>query len=79
MPASSPALPRPIVIPRIMTIASLADVRALVEKHLPAHHRDKLPWQHVADELKAAASSGKTADVSIALRLALMLDGVEIE
>ena len=66
-------LPRPIVIPRVMTIATLADVRKLMG-HLPAHHGDKAPWRHVADELKAAAGSGNTADVAIALRLALMLE-----
>ena len=59
-----------------MTVATLADVRKLMG-HLPAHHGDKAPWRHVADELKAAARSSNTADVSIALRLALMLDGVE--
>jgi hypothetical protein len=29
-------VPRPIIIPTVMTIATLADVRALVEKHLLA-------------------------------------------
>jgi hypothetical protein len=28
-------LPRPLVIPDVMTLATLADVRALIEKHLP--------------------------------------------
>jgi len=44
---------------------------------LPAHHHDKALWRHVADELKATARSGNTADVANALRLALMLAGVE--
>jgi hypothetical protein len=28
-------LPRPIIIPDVMELATLADVRILVEKHLP--------------------------------------------
>ena len=34
-------LPRPIVIPRIMTLETLEDVRALVHRHLPAEYRAK--------------------------------------
>jgi hypothetical protein len=33
-------------------------------------------WQHVADDLKAATLGGDTTDVSVALRLVLMLEGV---
>ena len=41
MPAPnwSRPLPRPIIIPDVMELATLADVRALVEKHLPAEYR----------------------------------------
>lgn len=61
-----------------MTLATLSDVRALVEKHLPAEHRARRIWRHVAAELdKAARGGGSAADVSIALRLALMLENVE--
>jgi hypothetical protein len=60
-----------------MTLATLGDVRTLVEKHLPGHFRDKRSWRHVAAELDKAAASGDTADVSIALRMALSLEGVE--
>jgi len=34
-------LPRPIVIPQAMKLATLADVRALIEKHLPAECRTR--------------------------------------
>jgi hypothetical protein len=57
-----------------MTIATLADVRRLMG-HLPVQHRDKATWRYAAAELKAAERSGDTADVSIALRVALSLDG----
>jgi hypothetical protein len=70
-------LPRPLVIPKVMTLATLADVRSLIAKHLPAHFRDKATWQHVAAELDKAAAGGDAADVAVALRIALSLEGVE--
>ena len=59
-----------------MKLRTLADVRELVEKHLPADYRQKDTWQHVAAQLAEAAGGGDIMDVSIALRLALMLEGV---
>ena len=35
------ALPRPIVNPDVIELATLADVRLLVEKHLPKEYRSK--------------------------------------
>jgi hypothetical protein len=64
-------LPQPIVIPGTMTLTTLADARALIEKHLPAKHRERRPWRHVAAVLQAAAHSGDTTDVSVALSMAL--------
>jgi hypothetical protein len=61
-----------------MTVAALADVRKLMGQ-LPAQPRGKAPWRHVTAELAAAERSGDTADVLIALRTALMLDGVEFQ
>ena len=58
-----------------MTIATLADVRALL-RHLPKQHRGTVPWRHVAAELDNGAAA---IDVSIALRMALSLDGVEFQ
>ncbi len=72
-PNWSRPLPRPLGIPGVMT---LADVTALIERHLPRHFRDKTIWRHVADELKAAELGGDTAEVSVALRIALSLEGV---
>jgi hypothetical protein len=66
-------LPRPLVIPKVMTL----DVRTLIAKHLPAHFRDKATWRHVAAELDKAAAGGDAADVAVALRIALSLEGVE--
>jgi hypothetical protein len=33
-------LPRQIVIPKVMTLETLEDVRALVHRHLPAEYRE---------------------------------------
>jgi hypothetical protein len=76
---SSRPLPRSIVIPGVMTIATLADVRELVEKHLPKRYRQATPWRHVAAELKAVGKSRSTADVSVALQMALSLSGVDFQ
>jgi hypothetical protein len=70
-------LPRPLIIPKVMTLATLADVRTLIAKHLPTHFRDKRSWRHVAAELDKAAAGGDTAEASLALRMALSLEGVE--
>lgn len=78
-PDWSRLLPRPLVIPEIMELRKLADVRELVEKHLPADYRKKDTWRHVAAQLTEAASGGSVMNASIALRLALMLDGVQCQ
>jgi hypothetical protein len=42
-------LPRPLVIPDVMTIKTLADVRTLIG-HLPADRRTRPTWRHVTAE-----------------------------
>jgi hypothetical protein len=39
-------LPRRLNIPTVMQLLTLADVRDLVEKHLPEQYRRKSTWQH---------------------------------
>ena len=73
----SQVLPRPLVIPGVMTLKTLADVRVLIVQHLPAEYRARRTWRHVATELAKAAAGADTADVSIALRMALVLEKVE--
>ena len=75
-PNWSRALPRPLVIPKVMTLKTLADVRAFM-RHLPVEHRKRPTWRHVAAELEQAAAGADTVDVAVALRLALMLENVE--
>jgi hypothetical protein len=70
-------LPRPIVIPEVMKLATLDDVRVLLQKHLPAEYRGKFAWRQLAAMLRHAAG-GKTdcAELATALRLVLKLEGV---
>jgi hypothetical protein len=71
----SRSLPRPIKIPDVMTIATLADARALMS-HLPKGHVERQTWRHVAQALAEAAGGADIADTALALRLALSIEGV---
>jgi hypothetical protein len=76
-PNWSRPLPRPIIIPDVMELETLADVRSLVEKHLPAEYRSKFTWRQLAGLLKRAAEGQQdVAEVSTALRIVLQLEGV---
>jgi hypothetical protein len=73
-------LPRPIVIPRIMTLETLEDVRALVHRHLPAEYRAKDTWQRVAAVTTAAARGQlPPEEVSVAVRMVLQLEGIRCQ
>ena len=70
-------LPRPIIIPDVMELETLADVRILVEKHLPKEYRSKFGWRQLAGLLRRAAEGKQdVAVVSDALRIVLQLEGV---
>jgi len=71
-------LPQRIVIPTVATLATLADVRVLIE-HLPSDHRDDPAWRHIAAQLEQAATGVEVVDLGIALRMALMLEGLEYQ
>jgi hypothetical protein len=74
-PNWSRPLPRPIIIPDVMEL-TLADVRALVEKHLPKEYRAEFTWRQFAGLLKRAAEGQQdVAEVSTALRITLQLEG----
>ena len=70
-------LPRPLAILTVMQLETLADVRALIEKHLPAQLRAKSHWRYVAAQLNEAAQGADLADVAAALVIALALEGVK--
>jgi hypothetical protein len=59
-------------------LRALADVRELVELHLPAEHRARHTWRDVG-RLLAGAARGEDdpGDVEIALRMVLAMEGVE--
>jgi hypothetical protein len=56
---ASPAAP--LIIPKVMKLTTLADVRALI-RHLPQHTREKETWHHVAARLAEATRGGDVAD-----------------
>jgi hypothetical protein len=61
-----------------MTIATLPDVRELM-RHLPEDRRELSTWRVVADDLDKAARGADVVDVTLALRLVLMLEHVECQ
>jgi len=58
-----------------MKIATLADVRVLIEQHLPEHCRTKDTWRYVAARLSDAAGGGDPMEVAIPLRMVLSMEG----
>ena len=68
-------LPRPLTIPGIMTLATLADVRTLIEKYFP-HCRDRTITRHVADRLAEAACGDDAASVTVPLMIILAMESV---
>ena len=64
--------------PTVMKLSTLADVRDLVDKHLPAQYRHKPTWRHVSTQIAKAADGEKDLlEVCVSLRLVLALEGVE--
>jgi hypothetical protein len=79
-PDWSRPLPRPLTIPDLLTLETLADVRALVEKHLPAEYRAKFIWRQLAGLLRRAAEGQQdVSEVSIALKIVLQLEGIRCQ
>jgi hypothetical protein len=79
-PDWSRPLPRPITIPDLLTLETLADVRVLVEKHLPPEYRAKFTWRQLAGLLKRAAEGQQDiSEVSAALKIVLQLEGIRCQ
>ena len=77
-PNWSRPLPHPVIIPDVMKLDTLGDVRALVEKHLPAEYRTKFTWRQLAGLLRRAAEGKEdVAEVSTALQIVFKIEGVE--
>ena len=76
-PNWSQPLPRPIIIPEVMQLATLGDVRLLYDKHLPAEYRAKFGWRQLAALLRRAAQGHEdAAEVATALQLILQIEHV---
>jgi hypothetical protein len=73
-PDWSRPLPRPLVVPTVLNLVTLDDVRALIERHLPMRTRNKPTWRYVREKLAEAARSWNTTDVVVALQIALHLE-----
>jgi hypothetical protein len=59
-------LPRPIIIPGIATLVTLADVKSLIERDLTTRCRRKAAWRYVAERLVEAAREGGESIASLA-------------
>jgi len=70
-------LPHPIVVSGVMTVATLNDAWALIERHLQGDSRAKEMWRYVSHELRGAALGDDAADFSSVLEMALSLEGLE--
>ncbi len=68
-------LPQRIVIPTVATLTTLADARVLIEQ-LPEDHRASPVWHHIMTQLEQSAAGIEVVDLGIALRLALLLEGL---
>jgi hypothetical protein len=75
-PNWSRKLPRRLKIPTVMELHTLADIRELVERHLPAECRERDTWQQVEAQLNSAARGGDIDEAVIALRPVLQLERV---
>jgi hypothetical protein len=71
-------LPQRIVIPTVATLTTLADARVLIEQ-LPENHRASPVWRHIMTQLEQSAAGIEVVDLGIALRLALLLEGLEYQ
>jgi hypothetical protein len=73
----SRALSQTLDFASVMRLATLGDVRFLVEKHLSPAHRNRPHWRNVAKALTDAATGvGDPVDVEITLKLAGTVEGL---
>ena len=74
-PDWSRPLPQPLVIPGLMTLTTLTDVRTLLD-HVPAEHPEKENWRYVATKLDEAARGASVVKVFAVLRAVLSMEGI---
>jgi hypothetical protein len=68
-------LPQSLVIPGLITLRTLADVRTLLG-HLPVEHREQENWRYVAAKLDEAARGASVVEAFAVLRTVLSMEGI---
>ena len=68
-------LPQSLVIPGLMMLRTLADVRTLLG-HLPVEHREQENWRYVATKLDEAARGASVVELFSLLRTVLTMEGI---
>lgn len=68
-------LPQSLVIPGLMMLRTLADVRTLLG-HLPVEHREQENWRYVATKLDEAARGASVVELFAVLRAVLTMEGI---
>ena len=70
-------LPKLLIVSGVLRVATLDDVRVMIERHLPVPSRAGEMWGYVSNELRKAALGGDTAEFSSVLEMALSIEGLE--
>jgi hypothetical protein len=65
-----------MIVAGVIRLSTLADVRELLDRHLPSEFKNKTTWRYVTGELEKAARGAETEDIAVALRMVLSLEGV---
>jgi hypothetical protein len=67
--------PSIFLIPQVMTLKTLADVRKLLGQ-IPKERRQLSTWQHVEQTLQECAAGDDTENISVALQIVLQAERV---
>jgi hypothetical protein len=76
-PNWSRPLPKLLIVSGVLRVATLNDVRVMIERHLPVPSRAGEMWGYVSNELREAALGGDTAEFFSVLEMALSIEGLE--
>jgi len=76
-PNWSRLLPKLLIVSGVLRVATLNDVRVMIERHLPVPSRAGEMWGYVSNELREAALGGDTAEFFSVLEMALSIEGLE--
>jgi hypothetical protein len=76
-PNWSRPLPKLLIVSGAMTMATLNDVRVMIERHLPVASRANEMWTYVSNQLREAALGSDTAQFCSVFEMALSIEGLE--